>query len=163
MSILEIKLGSTGLVDVKPRVDYLLTDNTVAEILIAGYLNHAVDQGYFFTQGDLVCVVTKSSPTARQDSGIYQVDHNGANWNLIPTTSSLLLTAAQYTTAGGGAGEAITITGLATTDLAFVQMVDDGTNNVTIIDAVATANTLTITFSGDPGNDAIVNYQILRP
>jgi len=160
MSILEIKLGSTGLVDVKPRVDYLLTDNTVAEILIAGYLNHAVDQGYFFNQGDLVCVVTKSSPTARQDSGIYQVDHNGANWNLIPTTSSLLLTAGQYTTVGGAA---ITIPGLAATDLAFVQMVDNGSNNVTIINAVATTDTLTITFSGDPAGNTIVNYQILRP
>lgn len=70
--------------------------------------------------------------------------------------------AGQPTTVGGNAAEAITVTGAAATDLAFVQMVDDGTNNVTIVNAVVTSNTLTVTFSGDPGNDAVINYQLLR-
>jgi len=47
-----------------------------------------VETGFSFNQGDLVCVTTQASPTARLNSGIYQVDHNGANWNLIPTISS---------------------------------------------------------------------------
>lgn len=163
MGILNIQLGSTGLVGVKPRMDYILTDDTVAEVLTAGYLNHSVDHGFSFDQGDLVCVVTKASPSARYDSGIYQVDHNGTNWNLVPTTSSLLLKAAQYTTAGGAAAEAITVAGLLTTDLAFVQVVDNGTSNVTVLQAACTANTLTVTFSANPGTDTIINYQILRP
>ncbi len=70
--------------------------------------------------------------------------------------------AGQPTTAGGGAAEAITVTGALATDLAFVQMVDDGTNNVTIVNAVVTADTLTVTFSADPGNDTVINYQLLR-
>lgn len=70
--------------------------------------------------------------------------------------------AGQPTTAGGNAAEAITVTGAAATDLAFVQMVDDGTNNVTIVDAVVTTNTLTVTFSADPGADCVINYQLLR-
>lgn len=69
----------------------------------------------------------------------------------------------QSTTVGGAAAEAITVTGaVAATDRAFVQMVNNGTNNVTIVDAVVTTNTLTVTFSGDPGADTIINYQLIR-
>lgn len=78
------------------------------------------------------------------------------------TPSHIVVYAGQPTTAGGGAAEAITVTGAAATDLAFVQMVDDGTNNTTIVNAVVTTNTLTVTFSGDPGADAVINYQLLR-
>jgi len=78
------------------------------------------------------------------------------------TPSHVVKYGGQATTAGGAAAEAITVTGAAATDLAFVQMVDDGTSNVTIINAVVTTNTLTVTFSADPGSDTIVNYQLLR-
>ena len=78
------------------------------------------------------------------------------------TPSHIVVFAGQPTTAGGGAAEAITVTGAAATDLAFVEMVDDGTNNVTIVNAVVTTNTLTVTFSGDPGADCVINYQLLR-
>lgn len=69
----------------------------------------------------------------------------------------------QVTTSGGAAAEAITVTGaVAATDRAFVQVVDNGTNNVTVLQAVVTTNTLTVTFSADPGADTIINYQLLR-
>lgn len=70
--------------------------------------------------------------------------------------------AGQHTTVGGAAAEAITVTGLAATDLVFVQMKDDGTGDVTIVNAVPTTNTLTVTFSGNPGNDCVIYYQALR-
>lgn len=76
---------------------------------------------------------------------------------------SIIKFAAQYTTTGGAAAEAITVTGAAAaTDYAFVQVVSQGTNTVTVLKAVVTDNTLTVTFSADPGNDAIINYQIIR-
>lgn len=78
------------------------------------------------------------------------------------TPSHVIKFGAQHTTVGGAAAEAIVINGVLATDLAFVQLVDEGTNTVTVSWAVCTANTLTITFSADPGNDAIVNYQIIR-
>lgn len=69
----------------------------------------------------------------------------------------------QTTTAGGAAAEAITVTGaVAATDRAFVQLVDPGTNTVSVVDAVVTTNTLTVTFSADPGADAIINWQLVR-
>jgi hypothetical protein len=75
---------------------------------------------------------------------------------------SIVKFAAQYTTGGGAAAEAITVTGALSTDLAFVQLVNPGSNTVSVVSAVITADTLTITFSGDPGADAVINYQITR-
>ena len=69
---------------------------------------------------------------------------------------------AQYTTVGGAAAEAITVTGALDTDLAFVQLVAPGSNTVSVNYAVVTADTLTVTFSGDPGNNAIINYLVTR-
>lgn len=76
--------------------------------------------------------------------------------------SHVVLYGGQPTTAGGAAAEAITVTGAAATDLAFVTMVDQGSNTVSIVKAVVTTNTLTVTFSADPGNDAVINYVLFR-
>lgn len=79
------------------------------------------------------------------------------------TPSHVIKFANQVTTVGGAAAEAFTVTGaVAATDRAFVQVVDNGTANVTALQAVVTNNTLTVTFSADPGNDTIINYQIIR-
>jgi hypothetical protein len=84
--------------------------------------------------------------------------------NLAPgiTPSGIVVDSAQYTTVGGAAAEAIVIAGALNTDLAFVQLVNQGPNTVTIKIAVMTAGHLTVTFSADPGAGAIINYQILR-
>lgn len=78
------------------------------------------------------------------------------------TPSHIVKFAGQVTTVGGAAAEAFTVTGAAATDLAFVQIVNDGTSNVTVLQAVVTLNTLTVTFSANPGNDTVINYQLLR-
>lgn len=71
--------------------------------------------------------------------------------------------AGQLTSVGGAASEAFTVTGaVAATDRAFVQIVNNGTGNVTVLEAVVTTNTLTITFSADPQNDTVFNYQLIR-
>lgn len=76
--------------------------------------------------------------------------------------SDVVKYAAEYTTTGGAAAEAITVNGVLATDLVFVQLKDAGTNVVSVLSAAATADTITVTFSGDPGNDAIIYYQVLR-
>lgn len=79
------------------------------------------------------------------------------------TPSHIIKFASQVTTAGGAAAEAFTVTGaLAASDRAFVQVVNDGTGNVTVLQAVVTNDTLTVTFSANPGNDTVINYQIIR-
>lgn len=77
--------------------------------------------------------------------------------------SSMIVFSGTPTTVGGSATEAFVVTGaLAASDHAYVQVVNDGTGNRTVLQAVVTNDTLTITFSGDPGNDLIFNYQIIR-
>ena len=67
------------------------------------------------------------------------------------------------TTAGGAAAEAITVSGVAATDVALAVIKDDGTNNVSIVSVACTTDTVTVTFSGDPSSDAVINLIVLRP
>lgn len=79
------------------------------------------------------------------------------------TPSHIIKFANQVTTVGGAPAEAFVVTGAAAaTDRAFVQVVNDGTANVTVLQAVVTNNNLTVTFSADPGNDTVINYQLIR-
>ncbi len=79
------------------------------------------------------------------------------------TPSHVIKFGGQLTTAGSSATEAFTVTGaVGATDRAFVQVVNNGTGNVTVLEAVVTDNTLTITFSADPQNDTVFNYQLIR-
>lgn len=79
------------------------------------------------------------------------------------TPSHVIKFANQVTTVGGAAAEAFTVTGaVGATDRAFVQVVNDGTGNVTVLQAVVTNNTLTVTFSANPQSDTVINYQIIR-
>lgn len=112
--------------------------------------------------------VTTSAGNANIPAGSITAAMLGANIVDLPalaagiTPSHVVKYAAKYTTVGGAAAEAITIAGVLSTDLPFVQLVNHGANTVSVAFAVPTTNTLTVTFSGDPGSAAIINYQILR-
>lgn len=218
MAIKNIKIHTTGLIDIAPRIIYIDTDSTLSQVTATGFLNDIVNnQGIVLKESDMALVSTKTSPSATTTQVAWlEVSKSGENWSLVASNTTLPLSSAnifvgnasgvatgvamsgdvainnsgattiqnnavelamlasgitpshvvkfggQHTTVGGGAAEAITVTGAAATDLAFVQMVDDGTNNVTIVNAVVTTDTLTVTFSGDPSNDTIINYQLLR-
>lgn len=69
--------------------------------------------------------------------------------------------AGTHTTVGGAAAEAITITGLLATDLAFVCYGATDDTDV-IAKAVCTTNTLTVTCSADPSTTHSLHYIILR-
>jgi hypothetical protein len=159
MGIINVTPGQTGLVGVLPSLAYIDTNDTRAEVLATGYLNQEVSQGLSFTLPCLAFVTTKATPTSAPVITEFQVAHVGSNWSLLPLAGTAKF-AKQYTTVGGAAAEAITVTGLLATDLAFVQVVDNGSGNVTVLQAVCTANTLTVTFSGNPGADTVINYLI---
>lgn len=76
--------------------------------------------------------------------------------------SHVVVAAANYTTAGGAAAEAITISGLLSTDIAVVTLKTAGATPRTVSKAACTTDTLTITFSGDPSTDHVVAYQVVR-
>jgi len=88
MAILNIQIGSVGLVGVSPRIVYINTNDTDSAILAAGYLNHAVQQGYSFSEYDMCCVSTRATPSSADiDVGWYGIDHVGQNWSLVTASS----------------------------------------------------------------------------
>jgi len=83
MGILNIQIESTGLSGVRPAEAYLETNDPVATVLTAGYLNHAVQQGYSFPIPCMALVSTKQTPTSQPELNWYSISHSGANWSLI--------------------------------------------------------------------------------
>jgi len=70
--------------------------------------------------------------------------------------------AGQHTTAGGDANETATVTGVLATDIVIATIEDNGTNDVTLLQAAAAANAVNFTLSADPGTDCVINYIVLR-
>ena len=115
--------------------------------------------------GNVATSVAMSGDVTISNAGVTTISAGAIDLAMLSagiTPSHVVKFAGQPTTVGGAAAEAFTVNGVAATDLAFVQVVNDGTANVTVLQAVCTLNTLTVTFSADPGNDCVFNYQILR-
>ena len=80
--------------------------------------------------------------------------------NCVPTYD--IFAAGTHTTAGGAAAEAITVTGVLATDIAFaIYSATDDTD--TISDVLCSANTVTVTCSADPSTTHGIHYVVLRP
>lgn len=143
-------------------------NDTLAEIVASGYFNDfmqnlATGNGPLQV-GDLIAVHGSDA------SGLYTVTAITTNVTLAvftangPVPAAIVAYLAQVTTSSGvvGSTHVVTIAGALATDLAFVQVVNNGTADVTVIQAVVTADTLTVTFSAAPGADVVYNYQLLR-
>lgn len=116
--------------------------------------------------GNVPTSVAMSGDTTISNAGVVAIGAAKVTKAMLAATvrpSHMIVFSGSPTTVGGAAAEAFNIPGaLAATDKAYVQVVDDGTNNRTALQAVVTNDTLTVTFSGDPGNDLVFNYQIIR-
>ncbi|MFA6911413.1 MAG: hypothetical protein WCQ59_09860, partial [Candidatus Cloacimonadaceae bacterium] len=58
--------------------------------------------------------------------------------------------------------EAITVTGALATDLAVVTLHTAGSSATTIVTASAAADVVNVVFAGDPSDDHVVTYLVLR-
>src|SRR3990167_5796605 len=88
MSVLNIQLGAAGLDNIVPRLSFIETNNTVAEVLATGYLNSAVQQGYSFSEYDMCLVSTKTTPSAATTQvGWFEISIVGANTSLVPSAA----------------------------------------------------------------------------
>lgn len=115
--------------------------------------------------GNVATAVAITGDVTISNTGVTTIAAGAIDLAMLSTgiaPSHVVKFADQETTVGGAAAEAFAVAGVLVTDLAFVQIVDNGTGNVTALQAVCTADTLTVTFSGNPGNDCVFNYQILR-
>jgi len=64
--------------------------------------------------------------------------------------------------ANGGGVNALTVTGVASTDIVVAMMKAVGSTPRTLLTVIPTTNTLTFTFSGDPSTDHYVYYVVFR-
>lgn len=115
--------------------------------------------------GNVATAVAMTGDVAISNAGATTIQAGAIDLAMLSagiTPSHVVKFAGQPTTVGGAAAEAFAVAGVLATDLAFVQIVNDGGANVTVLQAVCTIDTLTVTFSANPGNDCVFNYQILR-
>lgn len=113
MPILKWTTNVTGLVGVLPRLIYLQTNDTLAEVQATGYLNDAVELGLSVSENDAVLVTTKTSPTATPTAvSLMRIVKSGANTSLtslagagsmsLPTIANRI---AVFTDTTGGLGD----------------------------------------------------------
>lgn len=101
----------------------------------------------------------------KDGSGVYQMTGTVA----VPAWTKLgavPIVNAITTTVGGAATENFATGDFANvlaTDTILTMLSDDGTNNVSIVSAIAKAASVDVVFSGDPSSDTILSIIVLRP
>jgi hypothetical protein len=143
--------GTAGLVETLPAA-IVSTDIALA--------SHATsddnDQLISVITGTNTVTITNQNDPLAAHSAQYATLRNGC----IPDYD--IFAAGTYTTVGGAAAEAITISGALASDIALVQIAVSA-DTMTISKAVMTANTLTVTSSADPSTSHAYHVCILRP
>lgn len=138
-----------------PRMWAYQSTDTLAATVAEAYFNEATE----LKVGDMMQV------NATDAFGLYFVQAVGTVVlvGAAAKAEAVIVHAGTETTVGGNAVEAFTVAGALATDLAFIQVINNGTNNVTVLQAeVTAADTMTVTFSGDPAADTVIAYQLLR-
>lgn len=78
------------------------------------------------------------------------------------TPSHVVKYAGVHTYGGGGTSSAATVTGVVGATDIVIGSLKAATNAVYLYKTVGTDNTITFTFSGDPGASTVVSYMVLR-
>jgi hypothetical protein len=137
---------------------YTAADDTVALVSASAYFNDRIRS---LAVGTLIWVIATDGSVLLEVTSVTtnvttQVVVQGGN-------VSKIVWAGAHTTVGGAAAEAITLTGLLATDIPMVVLKTQGASPQTILTTVATADTLTVTFSADPSTDHVLYYTVFRP
>jgi hypothetical protein len=93
MAILGFQLSQVGNAGVVPRFIFINTDNTIAEVTTAGYLNSFVAQGNNISETDMAVVITRATPNARAAQvNLMDISFSNGDWSLgTNSTPSTLL------------------------------------------------------------------------
>lgn len=106
MAILNVVTSVTGLVGVTPRVVYIDTNDTLATVTTAGYLNAAQANGASFKESDMALVTIKASPSATSVQVAWlEVSYSSGDWSLVAAESTSPL-ASGHIFVGNAAGVA---------------------------------------------------------
>lgn len=86
MPILNVSVNQVGQAGVFPALIYILTNDTVGEVVTSGYLNGLVQKFNIpLSDADMALVTTKTTPNATSTQvAWYEVSKSGDNWSLVP-------------------------------------------------------------------------------
>lgn len=141
MAILSINTYPTGLVDVNPTILYINTNDTIATVTAAGYLNKAVQQGFVVNEYMKALVATKTSPNATVVTvSWFDVSKSGDNWSLTASNEQLLLPSAQlFVGNASGVAQARALSGDATiSNTGVLTIANNAITTAKILDANVT-------------------------
>ncbi len=145
-----LTLTNTGL--------HLLDTNASHDLIIAPGSNLTADRTLTITTGDAARTLDISAASVTVSTfGASLVDDAS---KLVAQGTLGIKSGTTATYAGGGTSNAYTATGLVSTDI-VVATILASTNAVSICKAVPTADTLTITFSADPGANTTVQWHAI--
>jgi hypothetical protein len=146
---------------VSGNITLTVTESNIDHDALANYVaNEHIDwtnaTDNFVTTGTLN---TGNATVGTLTSDATEVDSLTVNGEAV---SHVIVFAGEHTTVGGAAAEDITVTGVLSTDLVFVELKVRGSTPRTILTSATSADTITVTFSGDPSSDHELYYQVLR-
>lgn len=136
------------------RILRLVCTNTYAEVTAANFVSAAItDFGANFNATDFILVNYGSDSTSE---AVLRPSISGANITLVPSAGAKVTTGT-LSWGGGGASNAFSLPGL-TTSSKIVTTITGSANTVSLDKAVKSTDTLTVTFSGDPGAGTTIDY-----
>jgi hypothetical protein len=88
MPILNVQPNNPGQAGIAPALVFISTNDTLAQVSVAGYLNTLVSKFNIpLSQATIVGVTTKPSPNSKiTNAGWFGVSFANGNWSLAPTT-----------------------------------------------------------------------------
>lgn len=84
MPILNFNIAPIGQSGVIPQLIFIQTNDSVATVTAAGYLNKFVAEGNAITTTDMAMVTTSATPNGQQSAALYTISYSGGNWTLMP-------------------------------------------------------------------------------
>jgi len=162
----DIAITNTGVTSIQAGAIINADINAAAAIAFSKLAALPSAQLLVGSAGNVATAVAVTGDVTISNTGVTTIGAGSIDLAMLSagiTPSAIIKFHGQLTTVGGAATEAFVIAGaLGVSDRAFVQIVNDGTGNVTVLQAVVTDNTLTVTFSANPQNDTVFNYQLIR-
>jgi hypothetical protein len=171
MTILSINVDTVGQSGIEPKFIYINTNNTVAEVTAAGFLNGMVREGIPISETDMALVVTRATPNAKAAQvSLFDVSFANGDWSLTANSTPLTLANGQiFVGNAGGIATGVTMSGDATISNTGVITLANGAVALANLDAGITPShvvkyagasveaggsaTVTITVTGVLGTD----------
>lgn len=131
---------------------------------IAAALNAKTSGQILVGNGTTVTSVAVSGDATLSSGGALTIAANAVELGMLASgiaPSHVVKYAGTHSYGGGGTSDAVTVSGVLATDI-VMAVIKASTNSVSVNKATPTTDTVTFTFSGDPGASTEVFYTVLR-